>query len=80
MIKIYKYGCATCGVDGVYVRRVKAYAKQHQEIVEIVNSKYDELGRTEHAEYLKSKGLDSDAYHSIVVYNGEVWKLRSWNF
>lgn len=79
MIKIYAYGCITCGINGIYIRKIQAYGVANDIPVEVINSRYEEAGRLEHAELLKSKSYDVDSYQPIVVYNGEVRRLRSWN-
>jgi hypothetical protein len=79
MITIYLYGCSTCGVNAVYVRRVKAYAQEHNQTVEVRNSKYDVDARQIHVEYLESMfGRVSDYIPIVIDENGNATELRKW--
>lgn len=78
MIKVYKHGCLTCGIDGIYIRRIKAYGVEKSIPVELLNSRYDEFARAEHAAILEAAGLDLSNYAPIVVQDGSVKELRKW--
>lgn len=61
-IKVYVNGCMSCGKLGAMVLKLKSAMD-----VTIVNSKYDELGRVDHLEYLKRADMDTSQYRPIVV-------------
>lgn len=79
MITIHINGCSGCGVNSIYVRRVKAYALRVDKPIIIINTKYDSLGREQHANLLIAAGLGCDQYEPIVVEAGVVTRLREWN-
>lgn len=78
MITIYAHGCANCGVNAVFIRQIKAYAKENDVMVEVKNSKYEEGIRLEHLNWLSSAGLAADNYQPIVVEGNNVKGLRQW--
>lgn len=67
MIKIYIYGCTTCGTRAVGVNNVKQYAQQQGEDVQTINSLYDPADREVHARYLAESGLPVDQYDPVVI-------------
>jgi len=67
MIKIYIYGCTTCGTRAVGVSNVKQYATAQGEDVQIINSLYDTADREAHAQYLQEADLPSDKYDPVVI-------------
>lgn len=78
MIKIYIHGC-NCGLNAQYIRRVQAYGLKNSIPVEVINSKYNEEAREEHAVNLQMAGIELGSYPSIVVHNDNVTRLIEWN-
>lgn len=79
MITVYIHGCSTCGTDGYFLRKVQAYGLKHNVPVEIINSKYDETARQDHAIKLKMAGIDLGFYPAIVDIDNHIERLRAWN-
>lgn len=77
MIQIYLYGC-NCGQKAKLTRKVKAYAKENNIEIDILNSKYDLDARFDHMNWLRLNGLDTSIYQSIVVENNSVVPLSQW--
>jgi hypothetical protein len=79
MIKVYVYGCSSCGINAVWVRKVQAYGLKKGIEVLIINSKYNEQARQDHAYHLTNAGLSVDNYLPIVVEGDTVKELRGWS-
>lgn len=77
---LYIFGCASCGINGIYVKKLIRYTTQNNIELEIKNSKYDKQAREEHAIKLKEAGLDADTYQAIVVDGDKITRLREWIF
>lgn len=72
-MKIYIHGCSTCGINAAYIRKIKANNK-----VEVINSKYSEQDRKDHATNLMIAGLKVENYDPIVVEGTKITPLRLW--
>lgn len=72
-MNVYVYGCTTCGVNSVLIRRLRKL----NDDVQVINTKYDEEARKEHIAYLQEAGFDMDSMKPIIVENGKVRGLRS---
>lgn len=73
---LYIYGCQRCGVNKVYVRRLKARSQSEGITLEVKNSKYDQAARDEHAQYLMDQNIEVDNYPALVVDGSTVSLLR----
>lgn len=82
MIKVYIYGCLTCGTRRVATARVKAYAEANGLELSVVNTKDDEYAKGKHLEYLTRAGLSTDKYDAIVIIDDhnptEITPLIDW--
>lgn len=68
-----------CGLNGVYIRKVKRFASKNNLDVAFYNTKYEAEHRPTHELYLKALGEQLDYLTSVVIYNGEVMRLKNWN-
>jgi hypothetical protein len=76
--QLYIYGCSTCGVNSVYVQRLKTHCLHADINLEIKNTKYDQVALEQHAAYLNISGINTDSYPPIVVANGVVSLLSEY--
>jgi hypothetical protein len=76
-LTIYIHGC-NCGAIATYTRAVKAYCKANNIPLEILNSKYSEAIRQDHATILMIAGHGIDTYSPIVVDNDKITLLTLW--
>lgn len=77
-LKIFIAGCATCGINGWYIKRIQVYCRDNSINMEVVNSKYDDQARQEHADCIAQAGLDPAHYPAIVVQDNKVTELKKW--
>lgn len=75
MIEVFIYGCTTCGVNSLYLGRLK---KAHQ--VKMNNSLH-QPAREKHVEYLKQAGMETQSYPAIIVIDEgkRILRLSEWN-
>lgn len=77
-IFIYIYGCSTCGINSILIRKVKKYALENNRDFVVKNTKYSKSDRDVHADYLSSLNLDTANYHAIVVDGDNITLLKLW--
>jgi len=75
MIDIYVNGCGTCGVNGLYIGRIK---KVHGEVT--VHNSTRLANRVSHIEFLKQAGIELSNVPSIIVINNgkRIMRLEEW--
>ena len=71
-MKVYIKSCASCGLNGVRIRRLKAKG------AEIIETKNNPEALKEHIELLKHSGIGTNPIVSIVVEDGVVTRLEDW--
>lgn len=79
MIEIFLASCIGCGVNGVYIRKVKRYAHKHYLNLTVYDSRYDDGYRKKHLKLLADNGFPIDVLTPIVFYNGKITRLREWS-
>lgn len=73
-VDVYLYGCTTCGINGLYLARLK---KTYE--VKMHNSLH-QPARDEHIELLKRAGIELQSYPALIVVDGgkRILRLSEW--
>jgi len=82
MIKVYIYGCLTCGTRRTATNNVRRYADLHGHTMSVIDTKASESDQTDHMNYLIASGLPTDKYDAIVIIDDhnptEITPLIDW--
>lgn len=74
-IKVFVNSCTTCGVNAIYIARLK---NKHPD-AEIINSRADKSRYEEHLHYISRAGMDGLPHPIVVEGGGEVITLlKEW--
>lgn len=71
-MKVYTSKCASCGLNGIRIRRLKSKG------AEIIETKNNPKALKEHIELLKHSGIGTNPIVSIVVEGGVITRLEDW--
>ena len=76
MIEIYIHSCASCGLLGARIAKVK----RHHPDVKVIDTRNDKAALERHIEYLKHSGIDMSEYTPIVVDTDTkvITRLSDW--
>jgi len=75
MIEVFIYGCTTCGVNALHLKRLQKVTGEGA----VYNStRKNNLER--HIKFLNQAGIETDNYPAIIVVNGgeRILRLTEW--